>query len=182
MNALYHLLVIVVAAIGAIRGFRSGLSGQIAAVAGMAFGIVCAHLFATPVEEWLWGVFPEMEYRLGGKYFIGMLATALPFCGIFLLMLAFNGILRSAVSIFDAGMLDKLFGSAFAIFKYLFFLSILYNLMVDFNPRSSIVKYATDHDGNVVEAVMKVAPFSLGNPGVEKLAHDVQLEDAKKIS
>lgn len=182
MNAIYHLLAIVVAVLGLIRGYRSGLTGQATAVIGMAFGIVCAHLFSPPVEDWLWSILPGIGYSFAGDLFLGMLAAAIPFTLVFLLMMCLHSIFRSAMQVFDTGILDQIFGAAFCSVKYLFFLSILLNLMVDLNPRSEVVKFATDHDANMVELVMKLAPYPLGAPDVEELAHRVQLEDAKKIS
>lgn len=181
-DALYHLAVIALAALGILRGYRSGFTGQVAAVLGLSFGVVSAHVFAEPVEAWLWSVWPGAGQRLGGDILLAMTAASIVCCAIYGVLAILAPVLKSAMSVFSTGMLNSLLGSVFCAVRYLFFLSMAFNLLVDFNPDASLLKHATDHDGNVVEAVMTLAPAALGVPGVEELAHRRQLEEAKRIS
>lgn len=181
-DAIYHLTVIVLAALGAIRGYRLGVQGQIASVLGIAFGIVCAHIFYEPVYEWLVETFPERGSMLGGDLLQQMGAASIVFVAVFGILQCLSGILRSAMSVFDSGLLSSISGALFGVLKYVFFVSIGFNLIVDYNPYSTLLKYAMDGDGNVVELVMGLAPPALGVPGYEELAHRRRLEEAKGIS
>ena len=58
--AAFHIIVIAVAAVAVVRGWRRGLSGQAASVLGFAFGTVCAHVMAPWAEAEVasWGLMP----------------------------------------------------------------------------------------------------------------------------
>ncbi|MCM1153023.1 MAG: CvpA family protein [Muribaculum sp.] len=181
-DAIYHLTVIVLAALGAIRGYHAGVKGQIASVLGMAFGIVCAHIFSDPVYAWLLETYADTASRLGGDLLLQMAAPSIVYVAVFCLLQSLSAILRSAMSVFESGLLSSLAGGLFGVLKYVFFVSIGFNLAVDYNPYSTLLKYAMDGDGNVVELVMDIAPDALGAPGYEELAHRRRLEEAKGIS
>lgn len=181
-DAIYHLIVIAFAVAGVARGYRGGLTRQAASVVGLAFGIVCAHLFSTPVADWLFGLWPHMESRLGGIYFVEMLSSSAVFLAVYYLMALFNVLLRSALSLFSSGMLNSLMGAAYGLARYMFFVSIAFNLLVGFNPRSRLLKFAVDNDANVVSVVTEMAPAAFGLPGPDELFFEKQLDDARYIS
>lgn len=181
-DAIYHLTVIVLAALGVVRGYRSGLSGQLAGITGICFGIVCAHLFFDPVYEWMTQYFPETRLRLGGDYLLRMLSASAVFLLIYSIIAMLGPVLKSAMSVFPSGLLGSVAGALLGLLKYMFFVSIFFNIIVDYNPYSSLLKFATDGDGNVVAGVMVLAPASFGVPGCDDLAHARRLEEAKRIS
>lgn len=181
-DAIYHLTVIVLAALGVIRGWRSGLEGEAASLLGMSFGIVCAHIFFDPVYAWIVERLPDIRLSLGGDYLLRLLSASIVYTLCFLLLESLSAILRSAMSVFPSGVLGSIAGSLICMAKYLFFVSICFNLIVDYNPYSSLLKFANDGDGNVVAVVMSVAPAALGVPGCDDLFHARRLEEAKKIS
>lgn len=182
-SVVYHLAVIAIAAIGVVRGYRKGFTGMLSTAIGLAFGIVCARLFCDPVQAWLEETFPERAMAFGSEFLFSMAASGGIFCVVTLLMQSLTRLLNVSLSAFSSGVLNSLMGTLLCVVKYLLFMSVAYNLIADWNPRESqLLRYATYHDGNVVEAVMKMAPATLGLPGVEELAHRVQLEEAKKIS
>lgn len=181
-DAVYHLTAIVLATLGVVRGFRGGFTSQVPSVIGFAFGLVCARLFLPPVEECLWELLPEFRERLCGDMFVELLACSLVFVVVFSLLLSLSSLLRSALSLLDTGLLNSLAGAVVCMVKYLFFLSMFYNLLADFNPYSSLTKYASDNDGNVVQIVMYMAPGSFGVPGVRELCLRRKFDEAKYIS
>lgn len=182
-DVVYHLTVILVAALAVIRGYRKGFTGQISAAVGIAFGVVCARLFSLPVEEMLRDAFPALQSRFGSSFLYSMASAGGVFVLVALLMQMLTRLLNVALSIAGSGVFNSLLGAIFCMLRYMLFLSVAYNIMADWNPlESKLLEHATDHDGNVVEAVMQLAPAALGVPGVEDLAHIVQLEEAKKIS
>lgn len=178
----YHLIVIVVTALAVIRGYRKGLTEQVASVVALCFGLICGHLFEPPVEDLIRELYPELSCRLGGDCFLEMVSAGSVYVVTYLIIRLLLGVLNKVDAVFGRTIINSLAGALFCMFNYLFFLSIILNLTVDYYPGSALLKYGNDRDGNVVEIVVKIAPGLLGVPGVEELGHEVQLEEAKKIS
>lgn len=181
-NALFHIIVISVAVYAIIRGFRLRFTGQLASLLGMAFGVVGARVFAPGVEAWLTDFLPAASDHAAGSFIPGVVAASLLYTGLYLLFMPLNHLLRAAMAVIDEGMLDSIFGVFLALVKYMLALSVAYNLLVCCDTSSPLVKLAADDDGNVVEAVMFVAPAMLGCENVGDLFHRQQLYEAKKIS
>lgn len=182
-DALYHLIAILLAVVAVARGYRHGFTGQISKVLGMSFGIVVARVAGPQLVDVVYGASPEwLLVGEGAPYAVAMGCHGAVYLAVCALMRVLTGVLRSAMQLFSTGMLNSLLGAAFCLLRYMIVLSIAYNLMADFQPRGQLMKFATDHDGNVVEGVMDLAPMLLGCPGCEDLAHEVQLIDARRIS
>lgn len=181
-TALFHLIAIAVAVYAVVKGFRVRFTRQLASVLGLAFGSVSAHMAMEPLEEWMRDSLPLHPDPAVASFVYSVTAVAAVYTAVFLLFKILGPLLRSAMMVLDAGMLDSLLGAAFSLWKYLLALSIAYNLYACFDPSSPLVKYAADDDGNVIEAVMHVAPLMLGCEDVAELAHSLQLRDARKIS
>lgn len=182
VDAAYHILAITVAVVAIIKGFHSGFTGQVSGVLGFAFGTVCAHVFDEQAEALMRMLLPWIDGHLGAGFIYSVTSAALVYAVVYLAFRVLTKVLRSAMQVFYVGMLDKLLGAAFCLTKYMLVLSIVYNLVLCVNPRSSLMRYATADDGNVVEVVMLLAPGLLGCYSFEDLSHLLQLRDAKKIS
>lgn len=181
-DAIYHIIVMAVAGIAVVSGFRKGFTGQVTGVLGFAFGTVCAHVFEPQVEEMLRSLFPGIRTSIGAAFIYSMLSAALVYLAVYFLFRTLTKVLKSAMQVFYVGMLDSLMGSAFCLVKYMLLLSIFYNLILCVNPESRLLRYASADDGNVVEVVMLIAPGLLGCGSCEDLWHLIQLREAKKIS
>lgn len=181
-DAVYHIIVIAAAAIAVISGFRRGFTGQVSGILGFAFGTVCAHVFAPQSEALVRSILPGIQGHTGSAFIYSVLSAALVYTVVYLLFKMLTKVLRSAMQVFCVGMLDSLLGAAFCLLKYMLFISIVYNLILCVNPQSSLMKYAEADDGNVVEAVLYLAPGMLGCGSVDDLYHLLQLREAKKIS
>lgn len=181
-DALLHLTVLITAVWGFIRGYRTGFTGQVAGVLGIAFGAVSAHAFGDASTEFLRDEWPGIESMQAAEFLYNLLGYLLVFgvvCGIFVIV---GRILRSLMETFQIDILNALSGAVFCGFKYLFMLSIVYNLIGGMFPHSKMIKYAHADDGNLVEIVMLIAPGVMGSLNCEDLHHMVQLRDAKTIS
>jgi len=181
-DAIYHIIVIAVAGLAVIKGFRSGFTGQVSGILGFAFGTVCAHVFDSEAEAFIRMIFPGLQGRPGSSFIYSVTSAVLVYVVVYLLFRMLTRVLRSAMQVFYVGMLDSLLGAAFCLVKYMLLVSIVYNLILCVNPSSSLMKYASADDGNVVECVMLLAPGLLGCGSFEDLAHILQLKEARKIS
>lgn len=181
-DAVYHIIVIAVAALSVIKGFRQGFTGQISGILGLAFGTVCAHVFDSQAEEFMRMLLPGLQGRVGSAFIYSVSSAALVYLVVYLLFKMLTKVLRAAMQVFYVGMLDSLLGAAFCLVKYMLLVSIIYNLILCVNPDSRLLKYAEADDGNVVEVVLDLAPGLLGCGSVDDLYHLLQLREAKKIS
>lgn len=185
-DAIFHIIALAVAAWGVVVGYRRGLTGLVTSVLGMAFGVVCSHIFAEGVtatlEGWVSTVFPHASEYSGSHYLASNLGCGAVYIGVFLLFRSITGIIRSAMEGFSSGLLNSLFGTFFCVTNYLLILSICYNVLVGMNPESSLMRYGNADDGNICSEVVWIAPAFLGSESFSEFAHERQLIEAKKIS
>lgn len=178
----YHIVVIAVAVWGLITGYRKGLFRQVGGVLGMAFGISAVRMVAPDffhfTDEWI----PQTIAGFKRGFLVETIT-----CGIIYIVV--SGFIQlcaipigKLVGLIRGGLLNMIAGALFRLFKYLFLVSIIYNVIADFNPEGELTRSSRQHDGNVVEEVMKIAPPILGFPDGEEVGRRQQLEDAKKIS
>lgn len=185
-DAIFHILAIAVAAWGVIVGYRRGLTGLVTSVLGMAFGVVCSHIFADGVAEalegWVTAIFPHSAEYSGGWYLASNLGCGAVYTGVFVLFRSVTGIIRNAMEGLSSGLLNSLLGTVFCVANYMLLLSICYNVLVGMNPESTLMRYGKADDGNICSAVMLVAPICLGSESFDEFVHEYQLREAKKIS
>jgi len=179
---IYHIIAILVATLGVVKGYRKGLFRQIPLLIGFCFGVVCARIFCAPVEEGIRELIPSLASCPEGNYVYSILSRGLIYIIVYEIFSFCTGFLRLLFRAFDSGVLDSIAGSFFSLTRYLLMLSVIYNFMLCWHTDSDLLRYAKSDDGNVIEEVMLVAPAILGGESVEDLAHTLQLEEAKCIS
>lgn len=170
------------AGVAAVWGFRRGLAGQTPAIIGTAFGIICTRLLAPGLDEVMCGAFTSVHGQPEEQFVYDTLSSTIIFFGIYLIFRMVTFFLANVFSRDDSTILDNLGGSLFALFKYMLFISLIFNLSVALYPQSSLLRTARSDDGNTVYEVMLLAPAVLGGENLDALFHKVQLEEAKKIS
>lgn len=181
-GGIYQLIIVCVGAFALAKGFRRGFTGQISGLLGLGFGAVFAMLFAPEVEVSLAEIFSEKINFPFPPFLYGIVASSLIYFAVYLAVRFLTGVIRNLMRSLHIGMLDRLFGSAFCLFKYLMVVSIVYNLILCIKPDSSLLEYSKAADGNLVQDVLMLAPAVLGCFNADDLSHAMQLLDAKKIS
>ena len=181
-NVIYHVIVLLIAAVAVVCGFRRGFARQTPSVIGMAFGIICARLLAPGLDDVLYGAFPSVHGKVEEKFVYDTLSTGMVFFSIYAIFRTVTGFLGRVMSSGENSILDNIAGAVYNLFKYMVFLSVAYNLIAAMNPRSEIMHSVKSDDGNVVEEVMLLGPALMGGEDAMDLSHKLQLEDAKKIS
>lgn len=179
---LYHLIVLVVAAFAAIRGFRRGFARQTPSVIGMAFGIICTRILAPGLFGVIYGALPSIHGHVEEQFVCDTLSTGIVFGSIYLIFATITSFLGKVLARDDRTIIDNLAGALYSLFKYMLFVSIAYNFIASLQPDSILLKSAKSDDGNAVEEVMLLSPALLGGQDIEELTHLMQLEEAKKIS
>lgn len=181
-DALYHIIAILVAAYGVVKGYRRGLTGLVTSVLGLAFGIVCAHIFLDGASDLVASILPDRVYARSQNYLSSNLGAGIVFFAVYLLFESITKIIRSAMDSLGSGLLNSLMGAFFCVSNYLLMLSIAYNIIVGWNPESALMRHGKADDGNIIEAVMWIAPAALGSESFSEFAHEEQLRQARKIS
>lgn len=179
---MYHLLVIIVALLAIVRGYRRGLTGQVTSVLGLAFGVVCCHIFIPGMTGFFDGWHMIGHFRDGGEYLTSNLSGAIIFFGVYFLFRSITGILRKAADQLGTSLLDSIIGAVFCLYNYLLMLSIAFNVAVGWNTESSLMHDGRSDDGNLVNIVLRIGPAALGSVTFGEFSHEMQLRDARKIS
>lgn len=181
--AAYSILALIVVATSIIFGFRCGFKRQISRVISVAFGIVCAHIFNTPVSLWLSEYMNHSSGTPESDYLCSTLSGAAIFITIYVVFrLATCFLSRIFRNGRETGIMDKISGALFSLFFFSLLLSIGYNMLVCFEIEKGILKSVEDGDGNIVGSILSIAPAVLDSESPEELAHQVRLREAKKIS
>lgn len=179
---MYHLAVIILTAVAVVRGYRRGLTGQVTSVLGMAFGVVCAHIFMPGLSDMLAEILPASRLEYGGAYLTENLAVGLVFFVVYGVFRSVTGVISGLLRGLGTNLLDSLLGAIYCSTLWLSMLSMLFNVAVGWTPGSSLLHDAEADDGNVVRLVTSISPAMLGSESLADFAHEVQLREAKKIS
>jgi uncharacterized membrane protein required for colicin V production len=182
MGALYQLLVVIALIWGGYRGYKRGFTGQIASLLGMAFGVVGARLLAPDLTVALIERYPSLTEGVDPLFLPGVMATAMIYLCLVIIFRLLDGAVHSIMAVFGKGVLNGVAGIFMGVTRYAMIVSIFYNMVIGFDNKSVLLKYAEDNDGNLSEVVMLLSPTLLGCESYEQLAHKLQMHEASKIS
>jgi uncharacterized membrane protein required for colicin V production len=181
-DALFHIIAIAVAILGVVRGYRHGLTGMVTSLFGLAFGVVCAHIFCDAAADVAIGVLPASWIDRGGYYLASNVGGGAIYFIVYWIFSRITKVIRQALQSENVALLNSLMGAFFCVVNYLLMLSVAYNIGVGINPSSQLMRYGRADDGNIIEAVMWIAPAMLGSESFGEFAHEEQLRQARKIS
>ena len=181
-NGFYLILAIAVALVSIFYGFWKGISGQLAALLGFAFGVVAARVLTPEYHDHFNNISSILVEEPYEELAAHTFCAAAIYIVTFLLFCLFTPILRGALSIFDVGILNRIAGGIFSLTANLLLLSIFYTLLLCINPNCGLLKYEKSDDGNLAAAIMDMTPAFLGCQGADEIAHLVQLQQAATIS
>lgn len=179
---IYPLVILIIVAYSAIRGFHRGMSRQVPDLIGTAFGIITARILAPGLQSILWGAFTSSHGTVYQTFVYDTMSTAILF---FFFYFVFKYVTFFLTKVFKRGehsILDNIGGSLFMTFKYLLMVSIVLNVILALSHDERLLSSAKSDDGNIVEVTLLLSPSVLGGEDVMELGNKVQLEEAKKIS
>lgn len=181
-DALFHIIAIVVAVLGVVRGYRRGLTGMVTSVLGLAFGVVCAHIFCEGAAQVVENILPAGITARSGYYLTSNVGAGAVYFIVYRIFCAITKVIREALDSDQSGLLNSLLGAFFCVGNYLLMLSIAYNIGVGINPTGQLMRHGRADDGNIIEAVMWIAPAALGSESFSEFALEEQLRHARTIS
>lgn len=181
-DALFHIIAIGVAVLGVVRGYRRGLTGMVTSVFGLAFGVVCAHIFCEGAAQVVAEALPSGITGRSGYYLTSNLGAGAVYFIVYMIFRTITKVIRQALDADRSGLLNSLLGAFFCVSNYLLMLSIAYNIGVGINPAGQLMRHGRADDGNIIEAVMWIAPAALGSESFSEFALEEQLRHARTIS
>lgn len=183
MGSMYQLIAIIVVILGILRGFTLGLSRQGASLLGCAIGIIACLVAGPTLAAWIADTFPFTAATDPMPMFLPM---ALAVAAIYMVCVALFALLslplKLILSVFGTGMVNRVVGAVAGMFRYVMFLSVVFNVMAGLDRESPLVKCATHNDANMAQVVCLVAPPLLGSIRIDDLAYAIQLYKARGIS
>lgn len=179
---MYHILVISVALVALMKGFRRGLTRQVSGVLGFVFGIVAARTLGSEFENWLMQWMPKFYHPVAKTFFFSTLSYGLIWCGSIMAFSMLTKILNIVLGYMQVGIMNSMAGAVFTLLKYLMMLSLLFDLAICRPYGSPLMHCAQHDDGNLVDGVVRLAPYVLGSMSADEYVLKVQLWEAKRIS
>lgn len=182
LNVVYIILILGVAILSIISGFRKGITGQLSSLLGFGFGSVTSRLLTeeyTSTFQWTHTFSQAQEFS---DFTSNLVCAVVIYLIVFLFFSIFSPIFRRLLWVVPVGIFNRLLGCFFSLLKNMLWLSIFFNLVLCFSPSSGLLRYEKANDGNLVAAVIALTPAILGCFGGEDFAHFNQLKEAKSIS
>lgn len=144
-------------------GYYKGLTRQLASLVSWAAAIVICYVLGDWARDTLLALNPEAANWPMPSVTVKAVAVSFLFLLVILVIRVVSRLLRLFMKTIHLGFLDKWGGAALFVFKYLFILSIVLNLLLAFAPGSST--FHTRHMlGNVpYEFTLDLMPRVLGN-------------------
>lgn len=153
------IIMLIVLGAALVYGLIRGLIKQIASLGGIILGIVACRLFADSVGPLVQRLLPGTFSSAGSAKIVGCI---LLFLLIYFTVGAIASLTRKLTSAIMLGWLDHLLGGIAAMFKWALVLSILLNLWKTVSPGSAIFYQSKLMDGEMLPAIMNLAPWMLG--------------------
>ncbi|HZK09039.1 MAG TPA: CvpA family protein [Bacteroidales bacterium] len=141
----------------AIMGFRKGLIKELASLAALILGIYLAVMFSDIVAGWLIK-YVEISHR-----WIFIIAFILTFVAVVLLVSLLGRALDKIASLALMGIINRVLGLLFGIFKGIFIMSVFILLFNMIDIKENILKSDVKNKSLLYRPVETVAPFVLKN-------------------
>lgn len=159
-------IILALAAVSFVIGYRKGLLGQLGAIVAVAGGIIGSRLFTGPVLKWLnqhgYLLTADTSQWTPYQYMPRILVSILLFIVIFILVKLLFNYTRLFFETLKLGIVNRLCGALFAMFVAFFCLSLFLNFCQFFKKDGWIIDGSTLGGGRPAQLVMNLAPAAMG--------------------
>ena len=156
-------MILALTIVGAVVGFSRGLVKQLTSLAAFALGVIACHCFGTQAAELFAVIVPESTSWRFAPVSGQVCANILLFLLVMLSVRVAGFFIRKLADVVCLGIVDRVGGVAFAVVKYLFFLSAAINLWFSISPSSDLFTKPHMLNNKPFEATMAIAPAVLGS-------------------
>ncbi|MDU1891905.1 MAG: CvpA family protein [Dysgonomonas sp.] len=130
----FDLVILVIVLVTAIRGYISGLIMQLASLVGIVLGAIFAGKLSEIVAPKLISLTDIPSHILGPVSYI------ISFLIILIIIILLGRALQSFIEVIKINTLNRLAGAIFCCAKWLVIISILLNLLAEFDQSKQIIK------------------------------------------
>ncbi|HOI32811.1 MAG: CvpA family protein [Bacteroidales bacterium] len=137
----------------AYKGFTKGLVIELASLAALVLGIYAAMYFSDVTAEFL------VKYFSVGKKYLSLIAFVLTFILVVIGVVTVGRLLEKVIDILLLGFLNKLAGGVFGVLKGMLILSLLIMLLNYIGFGSNLIDEKTRKSSMFYETIESVAPM-----------------------
>jgi len=149
----FDILILIVIIFALIKGYLSGLIMQLAYLVGL----VACSFFAGKVAGF---VSPYLiQLTDAAPYILNPLSYIVAFLIIMIGFIFVGKMIQGFLSAVKLNFLNKLAGAAFCVLTWLFVISILVNLIAEFDKKERIIKTDIRQNSYAYRPVQKIAPY-----------------------
>ncbi|MGQ1785378.1 MULTISPECIES: CvpA family protein [unclassified Saccharicrinis] len=164
----FDIVIGIILVIAIIKGFRNGLIIEFASLAALVLGVLGAIKFSSITEDWLVQHF--------SSNYIGIISFLVTFVVIVVGVHLVAKLVDRLVNAIALGLVNRIFGSAFAFVKYAFILSILLAIFSSFDRTFNLIPEETRESSIIYQPLSEFAPrvFPYLNFDQEKIKEKVE--------
>ena len=149
----FDIVILVILIFSFIHGYISGLVMQLASL----IGLLCCAFFAGKVAE---TVSPYIiSFTNAPDYAILPLSYLLAFVIIMIIFLVIGKTIEGFIRAIKLNILNRLSGSVFSVFKWLFLTSIVLNLIVGADQQQQVIKSDVKESSHTYPYIEDIAPY-----------------------
>lgn len=157
------IIILIVFAGAVFVGIRKGIIAQIGSVAAIVLGILACRLFGDKATEITCALIPELTSDSAtSHYAASVLGNVLLFVLVYLSAKLLASLVKTAAHALMLGILDRVLGVVFCMFKWFLVMSIVLNLWLALFPSSGLVSSSKIGNGLAVRTVLDIAPRVFG--------------------
>ena len=153
--SILDILILIVLFGGLAYGFHKGLVSQLGSLSGVIIGVIVCQLIGGTVADFAQQVFSP-------SYTTRVVSVILLFIIVYVAVRLVAKLINKVFKVLHLKALDRIAGALFVAFKWMLVLSFLLNLYATFFTAGNIQAESSLANGNVIQAVLDLAPNTLG--------------------
>lgn len=153
--SILDILILVVLFGGLAYGFHKGLVTQLGSLGGVILGVIVCQLLGTSVADFAQQLFSP-------SYTTRVVSVILLFIIVYVAVRLIARLINTVFKTLHLKVFDRIAGALFVAFKWMLVLSFLLNLYATFFSAGNIQAKSSLANGNVIQAVLDIAPNTLG--------------------
>lgn len=168
--SLLDILILVVVLGGLAYGFHKGIISQLGSLGGLVAGIIVCQLFGGAVADFAQTVFSP-------SYTTRVVSVILLFILVYVAVRLAAKLVKKVVKALHLSAIDRIAGGLFVAFKWTLILSFALNIYATFFTAGTLQAESSLANGNVIQAVLDLAPNTLGwvkEKTADDESHDTQ--------
>ena len=143
----FDILVVVILAVGLIRGYKRGFLSQLAGLVGLVAGLLIARALYISAGEYL-------AVKVGTSVMLGqVLAFFLIWIAVPMILSLIANLLTKALQVVCLDFINRLLGAVLGGMKYLLLLSLLLQLVAFVDPKGEVVPRETMENSELYDMV-----------------------------